>query len=56
MADGEVQPRDERQAPTATVRFRDSYTFFALILTFFYVIALVLTIVGFTEPSWLGFS
>lgn len=52
------EPQD-RGAPPPSVRrdgFVDSYGFFALLLMSVFVLALALTIVGLTGPSWLGFS
>jgi len=56
MTTRESNPRDEQQPSIRSGGFVDSHGFFALILMFMFAVAIVLSIIGFTTPSWLGFS
>ena len=51
-------PEHQGQSPSSAADdgFTSSHAFFAAILMTMFAIAIVLSIIGLTSPSWLGFS
>jgi len=56
MTDRELEHEGSAHPSGRKQGFVDSYGFFALAVMAFFVVATALAIIGFTAPSWLGFS
>jgi hypothetical protein len=56
MTTREPGDRVAPHASVATEGFFDSYGFFALLVMSVFALSIALAIVGYTAPSWLGFS